>query len=81
MVQYTLRNIPAALDEALRRRAHEEKRSLNEMMVEALAQALGFGKVPVQRRDFSDIAGTWKADRAFDEALRDQHSVDKELWK
>ena len=40
-VQYTLRNIPPALDRALRRRAKQLDRSLNEVALEALARGVG----------------------------------------
>jgi hypothetical protein len=35
----------------------------------------------VVRRDLSDVAGTWKPDRAALAALADQDRVDEELWK
>jgi plasmid stability protein len=39
-MQYTLRNIPSTLDEALRERARAEGKSLNEMAIETLLAAL-----------------------------------------
>ena len=80
-MQYTLRKIPPSLDAALRRRAHEEKKSLNALLVEALTSALGFGSEPAHHRDLSDIAGSWKNDKAFERAIADQHRIDKALWK
>jgi plasmid stability protein len=80
-MQYTIRNIPAALDKLLRRRARERGASLNETAVEALAHGLGADLAPVKRRDLSDIAGAWKSDPLFDEAVRHQDSIDPELWR
>jgi predicted nucleic acid-binding protein len=56
-MQYTIRNIPPALDEALRRKAERERKSLNEVAVELLAQALGVGAPAPRRRDLGDVAG------------------------
>jgi len=81
-MQYTLRNIPPALDAALRRKAREEGRSLNQVAVEALMRALGLGgEEPVRHRDLADVAGTWDADPAVDDALEDQRRIDPELWR
>ena len=80
-MQYTLRRIPEALDKALRRRAREEGRSLNETAVDALAEGLGIGKQRLPRRDLSDIVGTWKRESAVEDAIAAQDTVDEDLWK
>ncbi len=80
-MQYTLRNIPKGLDEALRPRAHEEKKSLNQVAVEALLRAFGLIPEPVVRRSLSDVAGTWRSDSAVEGALADQRAIDEEMWK
>jgi plasmid stability protein len=80
-MQYTIRNLPALLDEAIRKRAKEEGKSLNTVAVEALMQAFGLrGGAPVHR-DLSDLAGTWVEDAAVDEALRAQRGIDDEMWR
>jgi hypothetical protein len=80
-MQYTLRNIPPILDEALRNRAREEAKSLNEVAIETLLTGLGLVGEPIKRRDLSDIAGTWVADPEIDEALEDQRRIDPALWR
>lgn len=40
-MQSTLRNVPKGLDLALRERAKAENKSLDEVVIEALSQALG----------------------------------------
>ena len=80
-MQYSVRGIPKALDEAIRERARAEGKSLNEVTVEALADALGFGDEPIVRRDLSDIVGTWKKDAALEAALEAQDVVDEDLWE
>lgn len=80
-MQYTLRNIPPSVDALLRRRAREEGKSLNDIAIDALVRGLGLGDAPVKQRDLSDIAGSWRADAASDEALADQRRIDPDLWR
>jgi len=79
-MQYTLRNIPNSLDATLRRRAHDQGKSLNEVAIEALARGAGVSGEPSPQRDLRDIAGTWRKDRKFDRAVAAQDKIDKELW-
>ena len=80
-MQYTLRNIPAAIDRALRALARRQGTSLNDAAIHALALAVGAGETPVRRRDLGDVAGTWRDDPEFDEAVAALHRVDESLWK
>lgn len=80
-MQYTLRNVPPPVDEALRERAEREGKSLNEVTLEALAEALGLAEKPIKRRDVSDLLGTWREDPAAEEALREQRRIDPDLWR
>jgi hypothetical protein len=80
-MQYTLRNIPEALDHALRERARSENKSLNQVAIEALADAVGLGEQAVRHRDLKDLAGTWVEDPEFDRAIDDQGRIDDEIWK
>jgi hypothetical protein len=80
-MQYTVRGIPPALDAALRQRARASRKSLNEAAVEALAEGAGLVGAPRKRRNLADIAGTWKSDKAFDDAIAAQDRVDEDLWK
>ena len=80
-MQYTIRGIPPALDAALRERARAAGKSLNEAAIDALAEGTGLIGAPRKRRDFSDIAGTWKEDKALEAALAAQDQVDEDLWE
>ena len=80
-MQYTLRNIPPALDRALRALARREGKSLNEVAIRALARAVGLGESPVRQRDLGDLAGTWQEDPEFDAALADHDEIDESLWR
>jgi hypothetical protein len=79
-MQYTVRGIPTALDAALRERARAAGKSLNDAAIEALAEGTGLIGAPRKRRDLGDIAGTWKADKAFEAAIAAQDQVDEDLW-
>ena len=80
-MQYTIRNVPDALDEALRRAAREQGKSLNEMAIEALARGAGVTGERSRQRKLNDIAGTWRKDPAFESALDSQDTIDEEMWK
>jgi plasmid stability protein len=80
-MQYTIRNVPEILDEALRRAARARGKSLNEVAVEALARGAGIAGESHRQRDLGDIAGTWRKDAAFDRALAAQDTVDEEMWQ
>ena len=80
-MQYTIRGIPTAIDNALRQRARASGKSLNEAAVEALTEGSGMAGKPRKRRDLHDIAGTWKPDKAVDLALAGQDHVDADLWR
>ena len=80
-MQYTIRNVPEILDEALRRAARERGKSLNEVAIEALARGAGITQNRSRQRDVGDIAGTWHKDAAFDSALAAQDTIDEEMWR
>ncbi|MCP4662221.1 MAG: hypothetical protein GY856_43010 [bacterium] len=80
-MQYTLRSIPSDVDQALRQAAHEQRKSLNQVAVEALQRAVGLSEEPLKRRDVADIVDTWRDDPRIDEALEDQRRIDPELWE
>jgi len=80
-MQYTIRRIPKAVDNAIRDRARATGKSLNEAAVEALSEGTGVHGSKRKRRDLGDIAGTWKPDKALEAALADQDRVDQRLWR
>ena len=67
-MKYTIRNIPDALDAAMRERAMAEGKTLDQVVREALARAAG-----PPRRDLSDLVGSWREDAEFDQAVAEQH--------
>ncbi|MCL4179915.1 MAG: hypothetical protein KJ072_19485 [Verrucomicrobia bacterium] len=79
--QYTLRQIPRAVDECLRRKAREEGKSLNQTAVEVLIAGLALSGDGVVHRDLDFLVGTWIEDPAFDAAMQAQDQVDPLLWR
>lgn len=75
-MQYTIRNVPKKLDNALRKKAKAENRSLNETVLDVLQKGLG-EPVPVRHHDYDHLAGTWVEDPAFDEAMKFFDQIDK----
>jgi plasmid stability protein len=79
MIQYTVRNVPERVDQALRARAHQERKSINQLTLEILAEAVSENDHP--KRNLASIAGTWASDADTEEALEDQRRIDPELWR
>lgn len=79
--QYTIRNVPAHIDRALRRRAKESGKSLNQVAVEALV--VGSGQSFKPERDFREVIGSLsKAEaRRIEDEIRRQRQIDPGLWK
>lgn len=79
-MQYTVRSIPPDVDRALKARARQLDKSVNQVVIEALAQSL---EQPVRRRNLRDMPGQWSREeaRAFDKFLSSVRVVDEGLWK
>jgi hypothetical protein len=80
-MQYTIRDVPKPVDTALRHKAKRDDKSLNTVAIEALQAGSGVSDQPVQHHDLDALAGTWKEDSAFDQAVADQDQVDERIWK
>lgn len=79
--QYTIRSVPAEVDQALRRRAQREAKSLNAVAVEALARGLELAATTTVYTDLDGLIGSWQEDPAFDRAMVDFERIDEESWK
>lgn len=78
--QYTLRDIPEALDRALRDLAKREGKSLNQVAREALKRGVGLPAQVGVAHDLDHLIGTWQEDPDFDAAIASQDTVDVEAW-
>ena len=77
--QYTIRQVPAAVDAALRAKARRSGRSLNAVALEPLRTGSGVAE-QVRYHDLDFFFGSWVADEAVDKALKDQRRIDPDLW-
>jgi hypothetical protein len=75
-MRYTIRNIPKAVDAALRRRAKRQGRTLNEVVVEAMTEALGILTESPRRRSVRDILGARPKDPELEAALCEHRQID-----
>ena len=80
-MQYTLRNVPEALDQALRRRAREEGVSLNQAALAAMARGIGLEGSAQRFREVSGLAGSWLEDPDFDRVVEEMDRIDEALWR
>ena len=78
-IQYTIRGVPAEVDRLLRQKAAARHQSLNQVVVEELATANLIGHQ--RKADFSELAGKWVDDPAFDEIIAAQRQIDPDKWK
>jgi hypothetical protein len=81
-MQYTVRDIPKTLDRALRARAKQQGKSLNQVTLETLHEALGLDSGgPKEYTDLDWFLGTGKEDPELDAALQAMDRVCPDDWK
>ena len=82
VLQYTIRNIPLAVDSVLRKRAQRSGKSFNSTVVAALTiQTLGDTDVQKAQKDvFKQLRGANSLDESFDQVIQDQSGIDSKLW-
>ena len=80
-MQYTIRAVPDVIDRAVRRRARREDKSMNAIVVEALARGLEIEVGSVEHTDLDHLIGTWQEDPEFDLAVAEFERVDSDAWK
>ena len=79
-MQYTIRNVPPGIDKAIKARAKQLGKSVNEVALEALARSIG---EPIRRRSLRRMPGSWSPAEArdFERFLAGHRAIDEELWK
>ena len=81
-VQYTVRSVPAHVDKALRRKAQKGRKSLNEVLRDALIrEAEGTGVPERVYTDLDALVGSWVDVPGFDDSIAAQDRVDEALWR
>jgi hypothetical protein len=77
-----VRGVPAYVDKALRRKAQAARKSLNEMLRDALVREAEGTDLPARvYTDLDALAGAWVDVPGFDEAIAAQDRVDEALWR
>jgi len=80
----TLRNLPPHVINAIRRRAQERRISLNRAVITLLEEGLGVGsQTDATYHELDNLGGSWAREEAaaFDTALREQRSIDPDVWR
>lgn len=77
----TIRNVPEPLARRLDDARRARGRSLNQTVLDLLAQAVGLSGEA--RNGLGELAGTWSAQEhaAFERALSETEGIDEELWR
>ena len=80
MKTLTVRNLPPEVADALEREKRRRGESLNQTVIELLAQGLGVGYP--RSNGLARLAGRWSVDefREFEDAVADFGAIDPELW-
>ena len=79
--QYTIRNVPKSVDQALRKKARISHKSLNSVVLELLCKEAG-GEAEIRIHDDLDfLIGSWVEDPDIEAALQDQRKVNMKDWK
>ena len=84
MKAITLRNIPAAVEKAIRAKARQKKISANKAVIELLQERVGvLDSKKAVHHDLDRFIGSWTSQEAreFDEALAEIRQIDPELWR
>jgi hypothetical protein len=76
-MQYKLRNVPTAVDRALRSRAKAERKSINQVALEALQAGLGLNGTKRRKRDLSFMG---RLDDATLKAIEDVRASSERIW-
>ena len=79
--QYTIRAVPDAIDRAVRQRARRDEKSINAVVVEAIARGLELDARPAVHTDLDSLIGTWQEDPDFDRATAVFERIDEDAWK
>ncbi len=82
-IQYTIRNIPPAVDMVLKKRSKQSGKSFNQTVVDLLTlQTFGTTELPEDNGfDWLFGAGKDSLGPEFDEAIKDLSRPDPKLWK
>lgn len=78
--QYTIRNVPRSVDQALRKKAQRLRQSLNAVLLDALLKDAGVGAEPKVYDDLDYLVGSWVSDPETEHALTEQRRIETGDW-
>lgn len=84
MKSISVHGIDEETEKAIEERAKSEGKSVNKVVKELIAKALGIGdKPPDNRAEFADLCGVWTEEEAteFMELIADFEVVDGKDWQ
>jgi len=84
MKSISVHGIDEEMDKAVEERAKSEGKSVNKIVKELIAKALGIGdKPPDNRVEFAELCGVWTEAEAaeFIELIADFETVDAKDWR
>jgi hypothetical protein len=77
-----VRSVPVHVDKALRRKAQQGRKSLNEVLRDALIHEVEGTNLPERvYTDLDALIGSWVDVPGFDDAIRAPDRVDEVLWR
>lgn len=79
--QYTIRAVPADVDQSLRRIARERGVSLNSVLLDAIRQAAGTPRGAANGGNLSKYFGCLPPDPDLDRALEEMRVIDEDMWR
>lgn len=79
----TIRGVSKRLSDMLEREKRRRGQSLNQTVLDVLAERLGVGDAGPRRNGLARLAGTWsREDHAqFEKAVATGEQIDDELWR
>jgi len=80
-IQYTIRNIPPAVDRVIRKRAKQQGESFNQTVVDLLSLQVFGTTHPKDEPGFDWLFNRSTLDANFDEAIAELSRVDEALWQ
>lgn len=80
-IQYTIRNIPPAVDKVIRKRSLQSGKSFNQTVVDLLALQTFGTENPKIDNNFDWLYNKKTLDEPFDDAVAELSQVDEKLWQ
>lgn len=80
-IQYTIRNVAPSVDRSFRKKAREQKKSLNQVLIEALQKEAGVVATVRVYDDLDSLIGSWVRDPETEKALQEARKVDPRDWE